>query len=185
MRNLVSKEKLKRLFLGEPSPKKFAWSCATGVFIAFSPYLGIQTLLIFAAGWLLSLNIPLTFAIVYLVNNPWTMIPIIIMNHAVGMWIGRVIFHTDLSQYNPVFMHALNNRLDQLLTTYTKLHTVKLSLWAYLIGGHVVALTLACITYIVAKASFHYLTRAKTSASERSTSERSTGERSANEQSGK
>ena len=78
------------------TPKERAAAVALGVWIAFSPFLGIQTFLIFGICWIVHLNPSITFAVVYLINNPWTMIPIAAADYMVG------------SRANPTFLTVVN-----------------------------------------------------------------------------
>jgi uncharacterized protein len=150
------KKQIDKMLLTERSPHKLALSSAVGMFIAFSPYLGIQTPLIFILSWIMRLNAAVTFAVVYIVNNPWTMIPIVVMNYMLGLWISNHILHVDLTLYNPAWMQTFTGWLSAKLGTYLKdyIDVSKLSLWAYLIGGNILALTVGAVTYPLAKHFF-------------------------------
>lgn len=154
--NYPFKEKLKKIFLSETSPHRFAVSCAMGTFIAFSPYLGIQTLLVFLISWLMHLNIPVTLTVTCVINNPWTMLPIVVLDYLVGMWIAQYLLHVNLSRYNPAFMQSFNERLAQKLSPYlgSSFDMANFSLWYYFIGGHIVALVAGLVAYPVAKKLF-------------------------------
>ncbi len=146
-------KKLKKILLGEASAERCALSCAVGTFVGFSPYLGIQTILIIVLGWLMGLNIPIAFAVACIVNNPWTMIFIIVLDYVVGAWIMHYILPIDLSQYDPAFIRSFTVWLTHKIAPYVKSVSVleKLSFWPYFIGGHIVALVAACIAYFVTK----------------------------------
>lgn len=130
------------------APAKVAWSGALGVYLAFSPFLGIQTILVFALSFLLRANTPIVITILYSVNNPWTMIPIVVVDYAVGAWFLRII-GIDLSLYDPSWMGWVNGKLIPYIQPY--LGIKKLSLWAYLIGGHIIAIPLAIVAYPLMK----------------------------------
>ncbi len=77
---------LRRLFLLDDTPERIALAFALGVFLAFSPLLGLHTFL----GLILSLMFGLNrFALLLgvFVNNPWTLIPI----YAAGTYLGSLI----------------------------------------------------------------------------------------------
>jgi uncharacterized protein len=77
---------LRRLFLLDDTPERIALAFALGVFLAFSPLLGLHTLL----GLVLSLMFGLNRVALLLgvfVNNPWTLVPI----YAAGTYLGGLI----------------------------------------------------------------------------------------------
>lgn len=65
------------------SPHRVALAFATGVFIAFSPTYGLHTVSVVLCAWLFRLNALVLFA-GSLINNPWTLVPIL----AVTVWTG-------------------------------------------------------------------------------------------------
>src|SRR5581483_10373754 len=69
-------EKLKNLADQEHCSTKLALSFCVGVYIAFSPFIGLHTVMTFIFVWLFGLNLAATFTASWLINNPWTMIPI-------------------------------------------------------------------------------------------------------------
>lgn len=145
------RKKIDKMLIDEPSPNRLALSCAIGTFLAFSPYLGIQTVLIFVLSWLMSLNTTVTFSVVYLINNPWTMIPIVILDYLVGAWVAGLL-NLDLLRYNPSWMQTFNHWIEKKAGTYlTQWGIGELSFWAYFIGGHIVAVTLGLIAYPIAR----------------------------------
>jgi uncharacterized protein len=143
------------LMKGQP-PSKLAGSFAIGIFIAFSPYLGVQTILIFLLGFLLKLNKKIIFTIVYVINNPWTMFPIVGLDYMVGVYISKSILNIDLSLYNPSWMMSfnvwLNNKVGYYVSQYMDVQ--KLSFWTYMLGGHVLAIFLAIPAYFIANYVF-------------------------------
>lgn len=141
--------------LMKESPTKLAGSFAMGVFIAFSPYLGIQTLLIFLFGFLLKLNSKIIFTIVYVINNPWTMFPIIALDYMVGVSVSQML-NIDLSKYNPSWMVSFNLWLNHKVGHYVSkyIDIPKLSFWTYMFGGHIVAISLGIITYFIMRYMF-------------------------------
>jgi len=58
------------------SPHRTALAFAIGVFIAFSPHYGFHTVSVFFFAWLFRLNYLAVF-LGSLVNNPWTLLPIL------------------------------------------------------------------------------------------------------------
>lgn len=142
MRRLLAK--FEKLLFYEKSPKKVALACGVAMYIAFSPFIGLHTLMLFVAGWLLKLNIPLLVTVSYIVNNPWSMIPIF----AAGYGVGYVILHTWLGfpvlDANPWWMRGVNEYLQY----YLNLPDV--SFWAFMLGANLLGVILGIITYFVA-----------------------------------
>lgn len=70
------------LHLGE-TPRRTAVAFALGVFIAFTPTYGLHTASVVFLAWALRLNFPAILA-GSLINNPWTVVPIL----GATMWTG-------------------------------------------------------------------------------------------------
>lgn len=141
----------KQLVLGERTPKKLALASSFGIFIAFSPLLGIHWLLTIILAWVFSLNVGVMYVAAHVVNNPFTMVPIYLADYAVGTFIARLV-GIDLFAYNPSWMNWLNLRL-------WALGIPNLSLWAFLIGGHILGLAVALIAYPLLCHFFHRIIR--------------------------
>lgn len=73
----------KRLFLLNDTPERLALAFALGVFLAFSPLLGLHTILAFCFSFLFGLN-RVAMLVGVFVNNPWTLVPI----YGAGTWLG-------------------------------------------------------------------------------------------------
>ena len=130
----------KQLLLGERTPKKLAIACALGIFVAFSPLIGFHWLLTIILAWLFRVNVAVMYAAAHVVNNPLTMVPLYLGDYAVGLWICDWLFNSNLLSYNPSWMQWLNVKL-------AGLGIPNLSLWAFIIGGHVVALIVSIIAF--------------------------------------
>ena len=70
------------LHLGE-TPQRTAVAFALGVFIAFTPTYGLHTASVVFLAWALRLNFP-AIMVGSLINNPWTVVPIL----GATMWTG-------------------------------------------------------------------------------------------------
>ena len=80
----------------EESPQRTALAFALGVFIAFSPAYGLHTAMVVVCTWLFGLNFValLTGA---LINNPWTIIPIL----GATYWTGALLTgRTDVPTFD-------------------------------------------------------------------------------------
>lgn len=138
----------------ERSVKKLAFSFCLGIYIAFSPFVGFHTIMVFVLAWLLSLNTAVLFASTYLINNPWTMVPIYTSDYVVGSWF-LSWFYQDAITYNPEWMNWINVQLAHYIGIQ------HISLWAFLIGGNLLGITLGFMFYPVMKKVFEQLLRKK------------------------
>jgi uncharacterized protein (DUF2062 family) len=134
-----------RLLNREQSADRLARSVSIGLFAAFSPYLGLQTWIIFPIAWALSSNIPVAMIVLYTVNNPWTIIPIFVFDYAVGYWLTETLLGLNLGAYNPGWMEWVNTKLGNLLSGYVDVGDI--CLWCLVIGGTLVASAISLAAY--------------------------------------
>jgi uncharacterized protein (DUF2062 family) len=66
---------LRRLLALNDTPERIAFAFALGVFLAFSPLIGLHTFLGLAIAFLFGLN-RAAVLVGLLINNPWTLVPI-------------------------------------------------------------------------------------------------------------
>jgi len=133
MNILKFKEKWRALLGIDDSPRLVAFSFAIGIFIGFSPFLGLHTVACIACAFIFRLNKPAIIAGTY-IANPFTLIPIYIFNTWVGLKIygrsGRFpdidVGHTTMSG----FLNALGDLL-----------------WPFVVGCTVVGLITAAAGY--------------------------------------
>ena len=80
----------------QESPRRTALAFALGVFIAFSPAYGLHTAMVALCTWLFGLNF-LALLAGALVNNPWTIIPIL----GATYWTGALVLgRTDAPTFD-------------------------------------------------------------------------------------
>jgi uncharacterized protein len=82
----------------QESPQRTALAFALGVFIAFSPAYGLHTVMVVVCAWLFGLNFLALFTGA-LINNPWTIIPIL----GATYWTGALLLgqtHTPTFDWN-------------------------------------------------------------------------------------
>jgi uncharacterized protein len=77
---------LRRLLALDDTPERIALAFAVGVFLAFSPLLGLHTVLGVAVSLLFGLNRVAVLLGVF-VNNPWTLVPI----YAAATYVGGAV----------------------------------------------------------------------------------------------
>jgi hypothetical protein len=73
----------RRLLALEDTPERIALAFSLGVFLAFSPLLGLHTFLGLACTFLFGLNRYALFLGIF-INNPWTLVPI----YSAGTYLG-------------------------------------------------------------------------------------------------
>lgn len=144
------KEKVKGIFRKildmQGDPKKIAFACALGVFIAFFPILGTHTALAFALAWVFRVSPAVTLGASF-VNNPWTIAPM----YGGSLWFGVLITGTDISSVN-IDWHGINWEV------FVKL--VKVIGVPFVAGCLVLGLVFAVIAYFAAlKAVLAYRAR--------------------------
>lgn len=130
--------------LGE-TPHKTALAFAVGVFLSFSPFLGLQILMGLAAAVTLKLS-RVALLIGLCSNLPWIMIPWYAATTAAGAAILRFPLTADFSAKmarlleNPVYRRSF---WDQASDVFGPL------LWSFLLGSTVGAAVLAVVAYFI------------------------------------
>jgi uncharacterized protein (DUF2062 family) len=84
------RERLLAVLHLEDPPWRIALALAIGVFISFTPFLGFQTLLALAVGWICRLNKAAVVVGAWL-NLPWTM-P---LAYAGALWLGSLLLPSE------------------------------------------------------------------------------------------
>lgn len=112
------REKLRALLTRGGDPHHLAMAFAVGVAIAFSPFIGVHTVMGVLVIWVFRLN-PMAVLIGVFITNPWTMVPV----YAFCLWVGMVLWAPEadlprlafsglsmgdfLSQFQPYLMPFL------------------------------------------------------------------------------
>lgn len=139
---------LKHLIIADiHQPLLLARSVALGIYIAFSPFIGFHTIMVFFLGWLFSLSIPIVFAVSLLLHNPWTMFFV----YAAGYITGE--FFCTTFQIENSFLESYL----QIIATYIPFFDMSPAvLLKILIGGNILGAFTALIVYPLIK---HYASR--------------------------
>jgi len=146
---------IKRLAEHNSSATHLSVSFCVGVYIGFSPFPGFQTLLVIVLSWLCSLYMPAVFIGSCLVNNPWTMVPVYMIDYFFGKWILLSVVHSDIYYTNPSWIVSINSFLVTTLGI-TKLGISEVSFWAFIIGGNLLGLIVAVILYPIMYRVFEF-----------------------------
>jgi uncharacterized protein (DUF2062 family) len=151
--------KIKDFFLSlitkEPSPHKLAVAFSIGVYIAFSPFPGFHTVMVFLFTWLFNLNWFVMFAANTIVNNPWTMVPVYAADYVCGNTVCYATFGHNFMAYNPSWMNWLNSMIAQYL------NLSEISLCSFLIGGNILGITCAILSYPIVRYIFSKTTSSR------------------------
>lgn len=138
------------LLLKERSIEKLSASFCLGAFIAIAPIIPLQTPLLLVFCWLFGLNAAVSVAALYLINNPFTLVPIYIMDYAVGVWFFKKVVGIDLVQYNPWWIDRFNAFLSRYIDV-EKYLGAELCFWCLLAGGFMMALMVSLPLYPLLK----------------------------------
>lgn len=143
------KDFFKKLATYERCPRLLALSFCVGTYIAFSPFLFCHTIMVFIFCLIFKLNIPVTFAASAGINNPWTAVPIYLLDYGFGRW-----FLYKLLNLTPLTNPHLFNSLEQFWLQYVS--TSKPCMWSFLIGGNLLGIACALLLYPFIKSLFSY-----------------------------
>lgn len=139
----------KHLLHAENSVQKLALSTSLGIYVAFSPFIGLHTLMAICLAWLFSFNVIITLSVSCLINNPWTMVPVYGCDYLFGKWFCYVC-NIDFMRNVPTFF----NFVCEPISYYVGLPTY--SLWTFFLGGNVLSLLLALLMYHPVKWAFQH-----------------------------
>ncbi len=128
----------------ERCPRKLSFSVAVSVFIAFSPFIGLHTVMVLLFSWFFALNAGILLALSNSINNPWTMIPIYATDQVVGDNV-LSLFGINGMHLNPSWITSINHWLAH----YTGISGI--SIWSFLIGGNLLSLLLALLIYPIVR----------------------------------
>lgn len=143
------KRYLRSFFAYDRCPHRLSLAFAVAVYVSFSPFIGLHTLMLVASGWFLRLNIPLVLAIGYGINNPLTMVPIMMSGYWAGHWFLHSWLEVQVAATNPWWIEWFN----ALLHTHVGIQQV--SFWAFMVGANLLGIVLALLCYPVMKKVFH------------------------------
>ncbi|MFH1461596.1 MAG: DUF2062 domain-containing protein [bacterium] len=113
------------------SVEKLTLSFCLGIYIAFSPFPGVHTIMMFIAKWLFKINFPILF-IATSINNPWTMIPFYTFDYTFGYW-----FLHKFIGFNPGWSIPLAKIFG----------SGKICVWSFFIGGNLLGIGIALLSY--------------------------------------
>jgi uncharacterized protein (DUF2062 family) len=136
------------------SPESIALGFAVGVFIALTPTVGVQTLLVLVAATLIRMNLPAAYVSIW-ISNPLTTVPIYLFNY----WIGTLILWMS-AERSAVGWLTIRGKIAEVGAAQGFWPTIRAGLIAIWdlglgvagplwLGSFVVALAAAVLAYVV------------------------------------
>jgi len=127
------RDRIRSFFHLKDSPKRLASAFALGVFIAFSPTVGLHTISCLFFAWMFQLSklVVLTAAFI---NNPWTVVPL----YGFCLWFGIKITGSDTATSRIAWNDLTVTNAYLILKPY---------LWPFIAGTLVVGAVAAIISY--------------------------------------
>jgi len=127
------KDRIRGIFKLDDSPNQLAAAFATGIFIAFTPTIGLHTVTCLVAAWLFRLNKLVVFTAAFLMN-PWTVVPL----YGFCLWVGMIV--TGSGSTIPAIAWRE-------LTIGSALMVLKPYLWPFVVGTILVGAVAALASY--------------------------------------
>jgi uncharacterized protein (DUF2062 family) len=129
------RDRIRNIFKLDDSPAQLASAFALGVFIAFSPTIGLHTITCLLLAWMFRLS-KLVVLTAGFINNPWTIVPM----YGFCLWFGMKITGGALTVPSIAW-----NELT-LRNSYT---TLAPYLWPFIVGTLVAGAVAAAVAYVV------------------------------------
>jgi len=127
------RDRIRSLFQLNDSPNKLALAFAVGIFIAFSPTIGLHTVSCLLFAWMFRLNKLVVFTAAF-VNNPWSMVPLF----GFCLWFGMKITGSTIETPNIAWQTISFSSAYDILKPY---------LWPFVAGTVVIGAGAAIISY--------------------------------------
>jgi uncharacterized protein (DUF2062 family) len=132
---------LRRLLALDDTPERIARAFALGVFLAFSPLLGLHAFLGITLSFLFGLN-RLAMLMGLIINNPWTLVPI----YAAGTYLGGLLVGFPSAHSLPNFEWRALWSSGFWLQLAGQWHMLK----PMVIGSFILSILVSIFSYIVA-----------------------------------
>jgi len=127
------RDRIRSLFQLKDPPNRLALAFAVGMFIAFSPTIGLHTISCLAFAWIFRLNKLVVFTAAF-VNNPWTMVPL----YGFCLWFGIKITGTTIVTPDIPWQTLTFSSTYDILRPY---------LWPFVAGTVVIGVGAALMSY--------------------------------------
>jgi uncharacterized protein (TIGR03546 family) len=129
------RDRIRGIFKLDDSPRQLATAFAVGVFIAFTPTIGLHTISVLLLVWLFRLNKLAVFSGAF-ISNPWTMVPM----YGFCLWFGLWITGAESSMPAIAWKELTFRNAFSVLEPY---------LWPFVAGTLLVGAVAAVLSYCV------------------------------------
>jgi len=136
------KETWRKLLSSNSSPHEIALGLSIGVFVGFTPLVGIQTILILLLIFIIPKINKISAYLSSWVMNQFTFVPIYLLNYWIGAFILKIENKLEYSEFTKII---LQRNLSQIINIGKNIFI------PMLLGGLIVASTLALLTYIISR----------------------------------
>ena len=126
---------MRSIFKLNDSPSRLASAFALGVFIAFSPTIGLHTISCLLLAWAFRLSKLVVFTAAF-INNPWTMIPM----YGFCLWFGMKITGSDAAAPAIAWKELTFSNAYPVLKPY---------LWSFIAGTLILGIVAAVLSYFL------------------------------------
>ena len=143
MRTLSIKDFIKKLLHVEDTPERTAFAYSIGIFLGFSPFLGLHTLVGLTIAFLLGLSRPAILLGVW-TNSPWWVVP-----YYVGAtWVGMRMtgFSTDWTTLKGIFQFGMDQEFMSSVF-WSRIASQGGLLLSFLIGSFILCTLLSLAAY--------------------------------------
>lgn len=125
------------------TPQRLTRSFCLGIYISFSPFPGLHTVMMIISMYLFDVHFPTLF-LATSINNPWTMAAFFTTDYFFGHWLLHSFFGV-----HPIWVVTLPKVFG----------SGTICLWSFLVGGNVLGIVGAVIVYPVVWFLFNKLAR--------------------------
>ena len=129
------RDRIRSLFRLNDPPHKLALAFALGIFIAFTPTIGLHIVSCLALAWIFRLS-KVVIITASFVNNPWTIVPL----YGFCIWFGIMITGSDIAVPVIAWDEMSLTSAYQILKPY---------LWPYIAGTMVMGTATGIISYFL------------------------------------
>lgn len=150
------KKLVNKFLAAEKSHTIIAKSFAFGNLIAWLPIIPVQTPVLILLGYIFKFNNFIAVTTLYIINNPFTLIPIYISDYFTGQLLFEKILHIDISRYNPEFIVKFTKYLSKYINIDKYFGKDIFSIWNLFFGGFILGLVTTIILYFILKYILKY-----------------------------
>jgi len=132
MKNI--RERIRAIFQLNDPPYKLAAAFALGVFVAFSPTIGLHIITCLVFAWIFRLS-KLVIVTASFINNPWTIVPL----YGFCLWFGMKLTGSDIAAPTIAWSELSLTNAYIILKPY---------LWPFVAGTLAIGAVAAVVSYI-------------------------------------